>query len=381
VVDAGAAARSVEIGTLLGRRECRVGSVEGRSLVSGKRVLVTGAGGAIGRALCKRISSFDTAALCLMDHDESNLQGLLLETVREASLDADELVIADVRDRARVDQVFGRFKPDVVFHAAGYKHLPLLEMHPCEAVKTNVIGTQNVVEAALRHGVRRLVNVSTFKAADPASVHGATARLAELVVHANAVGITSMGSVRLGHVLGSRRSFLTMLADQIARGQPVTLSHSDVTRSVMTLAEAVGLLLCAASMAEFGEIFVLEVGEPVRVLDVVHAYAQQANASVTIKHTGLRPGEKLSENAFGSCDGAAHRTANPLISAAGVPSVPEDFGTALSALSLAAEGNDARLVRRELRRLLPEYRPTGARVPTAARMTKSLLTSPYADGF
>jgi FlaA1/EpsC-like NDP-sugar epimerase len=371
--------RTVEIGTLLGRAEHQVGSVEGR-IVTGKRVLVTGAGGSIGSELCRQVSRFDPAALCLLDHDESNLHGLLLDVSGEALLDSDEIVIADVRDRARIDQVFRTFKPELVFHAAAHKHLPLLELHPCEGVKTNVAGTQNLVEAALRHGAERLVNISTDKAADPVSVLGATKRLAELVVQANGVGAMSLGSVRFGNVLGSRGSFLTVLAHQIARGQPVTVTHPDVTRFFMTVEEAVGLVLCAASMAEFGETFVLDMGEPVRIVDLVHSYARQIGASVSVKYTGLRPGEKLTETLFGSHDDGVIPTSHPRISAVPASTVADDFGSRLAALLLAAESNDAEVTRREMQRILPEYRPE-ALTPSQRRPEVHPLAAPYADGF
>ena len=369
----------LHLGTLLGRTERQVAYTEARPVVMNKRVLVTGAGGSIGSELCRQVRRLEPAALCLLDHDESNLHQLQLDITGEALLDTDEIVIADIRDRTRIEQVFKEFRPDVVLHAAAHKHLPLLERHPCEGVKTNVFGTQNLVEAALKYGTERLVLISTDKAADPASVLGATKRLAELVVKSNAVGATSLGSVRFGNVLGSRGSFLTVVGSQLRRGQPVTVTHPDVTRYFMTVEESVGLVLAAATMAEYGEIFVLDMGEPVRIVDLVHNYARQLGITdYRIEFTGLRPGEKLEEALFSTTD-IMTPTTHQRILAVRSTDVPDDFGSRLTCLLLAADGNDAALVRRHMEEMLPEYRPT-AYLPTQTP-APSPLSVPYPDGF
>jgi len=369
----------VDLVTLLGRTERDVGYAAARSVLRDKRVLVTGAGGSIGSELCRQVRRMEPSALCLLDHDESNLHQLQLDITGEALLDTDEIVIADIRDHGRVDQVFQQFRPDVVLHAAAHKHLPLLEMHPCEGVKTNVLGTQNLVEAALRWGTERLVLISTDKAADPTSVLGATKRLAELVVKTNAIGAASLGSVRFGNVLGSRGSFLTVVGSQIRRGLPVTVTHPDVTRFFMTVEEAVGLVLAAATMAEYGEIFVLDMGEPVRIVDLVRGYARQLGIDdYRIEFTGLRPGEKLEETLASTHD-VLTSTAHPRISAVRSTEIPDDFGSQLAKLLVASEGNDADLTRRHMRELLPEYRPTIAMPIQPLR--NAPLAAPYPDGF
>ncbi len=371
--------RRMHLDTLLGRPEREVAYADARPVVTKKRVLVTGAGGSIGSELCRQVARLEPSALCLLDHDESNLHQLQLDITGEALLDTDEIVIADIRDRTRIDQVFQDFRPDVVFHAAAHKHLPLLERHPCEGVKTNVLGTQNLVEAAINCGAERLVLISTDKAADPTSVLGATKRLAELVVASNAVGATSLGSVRFGNVLGSRGSFLTVVESQLRRGQPVTVTHPDVTRFFMTVEEAVGLVLGAATMAEYGEIFVLDMGEPVRIVDLVRNFARQAGITdYRIEFTGLRPGEKLEETLASGAD-VLTPTAHPRISAVNPPEVSDDFGSELSKLFVAADGNHSQLVRAHLAELLPEYRPQLARPEPASRM--SPFAVPYPDGF
>jgi FlaA1/EpsC-like NDP-sugar epimerase len=199
--------RQLRVDDLLGRRELRVVSRRAAELIAGRRVLVTGAGGSIGSELCRQIRSFGPQSLHLLDHDESNLHGLQLELMGNGLLDTDEIIIADIRDQRRIDQVFATVNPELVFHAAAHKHLPLLERHPCEAVKSNVLGTQNLVQAAVRHRASRFVLISTDKAADPTSVLGASKRLAELVVQQAAGGPVTLASVRFGNVLGSRGRF------------------------------------------------------------------------------------------------------------------------------------------------------------------------------
>ncbi len=366
---------SIRADQLLGRDEVHLVSPRARALVHGKRVLVTGAGGSIGSELCRQVRRFDPAALYLLDHDESNLHGLQLELSGSGLLDSDEIIVADIRDRPRLDQVFAQTRPDLVFHAAAHKHLPLLERHPCEGVKTNVLGTQHLVDLSRQYGVGRFVLISTDKAADPVSVLGATKRLAELVVQAAAGGPTCLAAVRFGNVLGSRGSLLSVLAAQVARDEAITVTHPDVTRFFMTVEEAVGLVLEAAAMAEYAETFVLDMGDPVPIVDLVHRYAAAVHLpEVTIRFTGLRPGEKLTEKVFSDSE-IRIRTAHPKVWATRCGDVPPDFVDSLGGLYLAAEANDAPAVVDRLRGLLPEYHPA-VRTPTAAA-----ASAPYPDGF
>src|SRR5947209_1762451 len=258
--------RNLRISSLLGRDELRVVRSASQAVVAGKRVLVTGAGGSIGSELCRQIKRFGPSALYLLDHDESNLHRLQMQLEGQALLDNDELIIADIRDAGRIHQIFRSVRPEVVFHAAAHKHLPLLERHPSEGVKSTVLGTKHLVELSVQHGVDRFVLISTDKAADPTSVLGATKRLAELVVQHAAGGPTCMASVRFGNVLGSRGSLLSVLAAQVARDQAITITHPDVTRFFMTTEEAVGLVLEAAAMAEYAETFILDMGDPVPIV-------------------------------------------------------------------------------------------------------------------
>jgi FlaA1/EpsC-like NDP-sugar epimerase len=369
--------RTVRLSALLGRTERRVLDPSVRAMLAGARVLVTGAGGSIGQELCRQIGGHDPASLHMLDHDETNLHTLQLALSGQALLDSPESIIADIRDRTRIRQVFESVRPDVVFHAAAHKHLPLLERHPCEGIKSNVLGSQNVVLAALETGVSNLVMISTDKAAEPRSILGATKRLAEMIVQANVGGQTRVCSVRFGNVLGSRGSLLTVVADQVQRGEPVTVTHPDVTRFFMTIEEAVGLVLSAAPMAEYGETFVLDMGEPVRIVDLVRRYAEHLGiGDVEIRFTGLRPGEKLHETLFGGNEEQLP-TVNPSVMAARPALLPADFDDTLSELLAAADSGDDDLARVILAKLVPEYAPTTATDGELAAAT----ASPYPDGF
>jgi FlaA1/EpsC-like NDP-sugar epimerase len=370
--------RTINFDHLLGREEVRVVREQSRRIVAGKRVLVTGAGGSIGSALCRQIQSFDPARLVLLDHDESNLHLLQLELTGQGLLDSDDNVIADIRDRERMRQIFRDMQPQVVFHAAAHKHLPLLERHPCEGVKSNVVGTANVFDAAVEAKAERCILISTDKAADPASVLGATKRIAELIMQARAGGDTRMAAVRFGNVLGSRGSLLSVLAEQLQTGRPVTVTSPDVTRFFMTIDEAAGLVLEAAEMADFGEIFVLDMGEPVRIVDLVRNYASVLHLDerqYDICFTGLRPGEKLNEALFSDAEEQV-RTAHPRVLAARprrshVPLFEERF----AALVSAADRNDITATRCALSSLLPEYAPAESAVPALC------ASAPYPDDF
>jgi FlaA1/EpsC-like NDP-sugar epimerase len=285
---------------LLGRHEVDtdVDSIAG--YVTGKRVLVTGAGGSIGSELSRQLYRFAPASLILLDRDESALHAVQLSIEGRALLDSRNLVVCDIRDVDRIDQVFDEHEPEVVFHAAALKHLPLLQMHPEEALKTNVWGTQVLVDASLRTGVERFVNISTDKAADPCSVLGYSKRLAERLTAAAANhGDGVFLSVRFGNVLGSRGSVLTAFSSQIDAGGPVTVTDPEVTRYFMTVEEAVQLVIQAGAVGRDGEALVLDMGEPVRIDDVARRLIAESDRPIEVVYTGLREGEKLHEVLFG----------------------------------------------------------------------------------
>jgi FlaA1/EpsC-like NDP-sugar epimerase len=368
--------RRLRVDRLLGRQEMHVVRTASRTVVEGKRVLVTGAGGSIGSELCRQIKGFRPAALYMLDHDESNLHRLQMQLDGQALLDTDELLIADIRDGDRIRQLCSDLHFDVIFHAAAHKHLPLLERHPCEGIKSNVLGTKHLVEAAVANGVERFINISTDKAADPISILGASKRVAEMIVQGGAGGFTRFASVRFGNVLGSRGSFLSVLSEQIENGEAVTVTHPDVTRFFMTVEEAVGLVIEAASMAELGETFVLDMGDPVRIVDLVRNYAAQFHlqeGDFEITYTGLRGGEKLNEALFSESEERL-RTDHPRIWATRPAPPIGDLEGAISSLIEAAALNRSDLVRQHLADLLPAFaKPMPPRAPA--------LAAPYPDGF
>ena len=281
---------------LLGRDEVRVDLESIVSYVTGRRVLVTGAGGSIGSELCRQLSSYGPEQLYMLDRDESGLHAVQLSIEGRALLDTDRLIVADIRDRDRMRELFATIQPDVVFHAAALKHLPLLERHPIEGFKTNVWGTENVLDAAVSAGVSHFVNISTDKAAEPSSVLGATKLIAErLTARAAQETRRNYVSVRFGNVLGSRGSVVPTFQEQIAHGGPVTVTDPEATRFFMTIPEAVRLVLQAGALGWPGDTLILDMGEPVRIVDVARQMIDSLNPGVEIVFTGLRPGEKLHE--------------------------------------------------------------------------------------
>jgi len=304
--------RDVTEEDLLGRRplDTDVASIAG--YITGRRVLVTGAGGSIGSELCRQLERFGPAELMMLDRDESALHATQLSIEGRALLDSDNLILADIRDRITIEAIFRERRPEVVFHAAALKHLTLLERHPGEALRTNVWGTWNVFQAAGEAGVGRFINISTDKAAGPISVLGYSKRIAERLC-AQAIGDMTSVSVRFGNVLGSRGSVLGAFRAQAAAGRDLTVTDPDVTRYFMTVSESVELVIQAGAIGAQGEVLVLDMGEPVRILDVAERIARQADPPVGIEFTGLRPGEKLHEVLLGPGEESIRRI-HPLIS-------------------------------------------------------------------
>jgi FlaA1/EpsC-like NDP-sugar epimerase len=311
--------RDVDVTELLGRRQVEEDLTPFGTWLSGRKVLVTGAGGSIGSELCRHIHQFGPAEMLMLDRDESALHALQLSIRSWPCLDSPEVVLADIRDAEAMRTVLRERRPDVVFHAAALKHLSVLERYPAEAWKTNVLGTLSVLEAAQAAGVTRFVNVSTDKAANPTSMLGRSKRIGERLVadFARRTGNTYL-SVRFGNVLGSRGSVLTTFTQQIAAGQPVTVTHPEATRFLMTSREAVQLLLQAASIGYAGEVLVLDMGRPVRITELVERLMVATGRRSRIVHTGLGRGEKVHEQLFG--DGEEdRRPVHPAISQVQVP--------------------------------------------------------------
>ncbi|KGN39136.1 polysaccharide biosynthesis protein [Knoellia subterranea] len=313
--------RELDVRDLLGRREIEIDLSEIADYVGGKVVLVTGAGGSIGSELAQQVLGLEPAMLVLLDRDESAIHATSLRLYGSGLLDRDDLSLCDIRDREALRRVFERHRPDVVLHAAALKHLPMLERHPEEGWKTNVLGTLNVLQFAHEFGTRHFVNVSTDKAADPTSVLGQTKRFAERLTawYATTHDLPYL-SVRFGNVLGSRGSVLDTFRAQIAQGGPVTVTDREVTRFMMTIPEACELVLQAGAMGSAGDVLVLDMGEPVRIVDVAQRLIDESHEDIEIVFTGLREGEKMHEVLF-SGDEHGTPSSHPLISQVSVPSL------------------------------------------------------------
>ena len=293
--------RNVEIEDLLGRDPVELDQTMIEKQLRGKKILVTGAGGSIGSEICRQVAKFKPKEIIILGHGENSIYQLNMELVGKYSQHFTITpVIADVQDRKRIFEVMDKYKPDVVYHAAAHKHVPLMEINPREAVKNNILGTRNVAEAASHARVKSFVMVSTDKAVNPPNIMGATKRLCEMIVQdmATRSEYTKFVAVRFGNVLGSRGSVIPLFKKQIAEGGPVTVTHPDIVRYFMTIPEAAQLVIQAGSLARGGEIFVLDMGKPVKIVDLAKNLIRLSGFSegdIEIKFTGLRPGEKMYE--------------------------------------------------------------------------------------
>ena len=318
--------RDLAIEDLLSRPPVGLDPARLSSLLAGRRILVTGAGGSIGSELCRQIMTLGPASLVLLDRYENGLHAIANDLADCGWGASASPVIADVTDAARLDAVFTQYRPEIVFHAAAHKHVPLMELNPCEAVKNNVMGTRLVAEAAERHGAERFILISTDKAVNPTSVMGATKRVAELLVGADrASARMSFVSVRFGNVLGSNGSVFPRFVEQIRGGGPVTVTHEDMRRYFMLIPEAVQLVLHAAALGENGAIYVLDMGDPIRIVDMARDLIRLAGLvpgeDIQIEFTGLRPGEKLSEDLIGYDETPDHSRTEKILKVRG-PRVP-----------------------------------------------------------
>lgn len=302
--------RSVQLEDLLHREPVKVNLAEIAGYLEGETVLITGAGGSIGSELCRQVAAVRPKQLVLLGHGENSIYEIWLELKEKFQEIPLSIEIADIRDKLRINGIFQKHRPGVVFHAAAHKHVPLMELHPSEAVKTNVFGTRNVAEAASRFEAKIFVMISTDKAVNPSSVMGASKRMAELIIgQENMVSKTIFTAVRFGNVLGSSGSVVPLFKRQIAAGSPVTVTHPEMKRYFMTIPEAVQLVIQAGAMAEGGEIFVLDMGKPVKIVDMardlIRLSGLEPEKDIKIIFTGVRPGEKLFEELLTAEEGSS----------------------------------------------------------------------------
>jgi FlaA1/EpsC-like NDP-sugar epimerase len=354
--------RPMNLDDLLQREPIQTDRQELHPLITGKTLLVTGAGGSIGSELCRQIARHKPQALVLFERYENALHSLLLE-LRAAFPEVKmHPIIGDVTVHDRVSEVFRQTGPDIVFHAAAHKHVPLMELNPKEAIRNNILGTRVVAEVALKTGVDRFVLISTDKAVNPSSIMGVTKRIAEhLVQEFNHTGLTKFTVVRFGNVLGSNGSVVPLFSEQIRRGGPVTVTHPEIKRFFMTIPEAVHLVLQASVMGRGGEVFVLDMGEPIKVADLARNMIVLAGLvpgkDVDIIFTGLRPGEKLYEELFEDGEQVEPTTHPKIHRAVGTPVPVGELSEWLESLQANLPKSDEEELVQDLKRLVPSFQP------------------------
>ncbi len=375
--------RNIQIEDLLRRAPVQTDTAAVRALIANRRVLVTGGGGSIGSELCRQLLRCGPSHLIVLGHGENSVFEICNELQHLAEAHAGQSphivpVIADIRDLERLRAVFEMHAPELVFHAAAHKHVPLMEEHPVEAISNNVIGTRNLLDVSLETGVERFVMISSDKAVNPTSVMGATKRIAEmLVLNAARISGRPYVAVRFGNVLGSRGSVVLTFKRQIAAGGPVTVTHPEMRRYFMTIPEAVQLVLQASVLGRAGEIFMLDMGEPVKVVDLardmIRLSGLEVGRDIDICFTGIRPGEKLFEELFAQGEEYQPTAHSKIFIAAGASNnIPPDLRANVALLEQVARTNDDAAARRMLRHIVPEYCP-----PLPAPPTPVAENAPY----
>lgn len=355
--------REVEIEDLLGRDPIEINTQEVLDYVSGKVILVTGGGGSIGSEICRQIASHNPKQLIIVDIYENNAYDIQQELLRKYPKLNLSVLIASVRNDLRMNRIFETYKPDIVYHAAAHKHVPLMEENPNEAIKNNVMGTYKTAKAAAENGVKKFVLISTDKAVNPTNVMGASKRICEMVVqYMNEKYDTNFVSVRFGNVLGSNGSVIPLFKKQIEEGGPVTVTHPDIIRYFMTIPEAVSLVLQAGTYAKGGEIFVLDMGKPVKIVDLatnlIKLSGYRPGEDIEIKFTGLRPGEKMFEELLMNEEGLT-KTANKMIFIGKQTEIDTDkFEDKVKAL-IDNANNETNDIRSLIKDLVPTYKPEG----------------------
>jgi FlaA1/EpsC-like NDP-sugar epimerase len=354
--------REVSMEDLIGREKVELDEEKISAFLHRKRILITGAGGSIGSELVRQICRYRPEELVLMDFSEFNLYRIEMDCHQRRVKIAIQTCLADIRDRELMMQTFASFKPHIVFHAAAYKHVPMQEHHPGEAFKTNVLGTRNLAEASLENGVENFVLVSTDKAVRPTNVMGATKRLAEMIIQiVNGVGPTRFMAVRFGNVIGSSGSVIPLFQQQIAQGGPVTVTHPEITRYFMSIPEAAQLILQAGAMGESGEIFILDMGEPVRIADMakdlIRLNGLEPDQDIPIEFIGLRPGEKLYEELITKGEGIVPTGHSKVLVLRGTTSDRQVLNERIDELGEFARTRDGSRLREKMKEIIPEYEP------------------------
>lgn len=356
--------RDVEIEDILGREPIVLDNKNIGELIKGKPILVTGGGGSIGSELCRQIVKYKPSKLIIFDIYENNLYNIEIEL--KTNLDNKDVeivpIVGSVRDKKRLENVFQTYNPYLVFHAAAHKHVPLMEQSPLEAIKNNVLGTYNTVNLADKYNVKRFILISTDKAVNPTNIMGASKRICEMIIQAkNKVSNTEFAAVRFGNVLGSNGSVVPLFKKQIAEGGPVTVTHREITRFFMTIPEAVGLVLQAMSYAEGGEIFVLDMGEPVKIYDLAVSLIKlsglEPDVDIPIKITGLRPGEKLYEELLMKEEGLKQTEHHKIFVARPSKITNEELESKIKTLKelVSDEGISINKIKQTMKKIVPTY--------------------------
>ena len=350
--------RDVQIEDLLGRETVKMNLNDMDSIINDKVVMVTGS---IGSELCRQIAKYNPRQLIILDIYENNAYEIQQELIRHYHKNLDlKVLIASVRDEHKMEKIFEQYKPEIVFHAAAHKHVPLMEDSPCEAIKNNVFGTQNVVNLSDKYNVKKFVLISTDKAVNPTNIMGATKRCCEMIVQTkNKTSKTEFVAVRFGNVLGSNGSVVPLFKKQIEEGGPVTVTHEEVTRFFMTIPEAVSLVLQASAMAKGGEIFVLDMGEPVKIIDLARNLIKlsgfEPNVDIKIEVTGLRPGEKLYEEVLMDEEGLQKTSNNQIRIGRPIDIDEAEFKKELNILKRVADNDQDEKVDLIMKSIVPTY--------------------------
>jgi FlaA1/EpsC-like NDP-sugar epimerase len=352
--------RPVRLEDLLGRPEICPSDDQLQELLAGKRILVTGAGGSIGSELVRQVAGYSPIHMVLLDQGELNLFNIEREMAEREVCPPYSALLGDVRDEHRMRRVFEQYRPEIVMHAAAYKHVPLMESNPDEGIRTNVYGTRLMADLAVEYGAERFVLVSTDKAVNPTNVMGATKRVAELYCQGlSAVSATAFITTRFGNVLGSAGSVVPMFRQQIEQGGPVTVTHPEITRYFMTIPEAVRLILQATAMGEGGEIFVLDMGEPVRILDLAREMIRlsgfEPGKDIAIRFVGLRPGEKLHEELFHGKEDLVGTNHPKILRAVARNVMLDDFMRQITELESKLGSESEAVLVRALKNIVPEF--------------------------